>query len=44
MKDVKPGKMYGMIKTHKQSNRARIITSGSGTVVGNLSIFAEKCL
>ena len=36
--------MYGMIKTHKQSNRARIITSGSGTVAGNLSIFAEKCL
>ena len=36
--------MYGMIKAHKESNLVRIITSGSGTVVENLSIFAEKCL
>ena len=43
-KYVKPGKMYGMIKTHKESNPARIITSGSGTTVKNLSIFVEKCL
>ena len=43
-KDVKPGKMYGMIQTHKESNPARIITSGSGTAVENLSIFVEKCL
>ena len=28
-KDVKSGKMYGM-KTQKESNPARIITSGSG--------------
>ena len=43
-KYVKPGKMYGMIKTHKESNPARIITSGSGKAVENLSIFVEKCL
>ena len=43
-KYVKPGKMYGMIKTHKESNPARIITSGSGTTVKNLPIFVEKCL
>ena len=36
--------MYRMIKTHKESNNARIITSGSGTAVENLSIFFEKCL
>ena len=36
--------MYRMIKTHKESNHARIITSGSGTAVENLSIFFEKCL
>ena len=31
-----------MIKTHKKSNPARIITSGSGTAVENLSIFVEN--
>ena len=36
--------MYGMIKTHKESNPARIITSGSGTARENLPIFVEKCL
>ena len=36
--------MYRMIKTHKESNHARIITSGSGTAVENLSTFFEKCL
>ena len=44
LKDIKPGKMYGMIKTHKENNPARIITSGSRTTVENLSIFVEKCL
>ena len=29
--DVKPGKKSGMIKTHKESNPAIIITSDSGT-------------
>ena len=42
LKDVKPGKMYRMIKTHKESNPVRIISSG--TAVGNLFIFIEKCL
>ena len=36
--------MYGMIKTHKENNPARIITSGSRTTVENLSIFVKKCL
>ena len=36
--------MYGLIKTPKESNPARIITSGSGTAAENLSIFVEKCL
>ena len=36
--------MYRIIKTHKESNPAKIITSVSGTAVQNLSIFVEKCL
>ena len=44
LKDVKPGKMYGMIKTHKENNPARIITSGSGTAVDDPSILGEKYL
>ena len=43
-KDVKPGKMYGIIKTHKESIPARVITSDSGTTVESLSIFVEKYL
>ena len=38
------GKMYGMIKTHKNNNPARIITSGCNTAIESLSIFAEKVL
>ena len=41
---VAPGKMYGLVKTHKADNPIRAITSGCGTAVENLSIFAEKCL
>ena len=44
LKDVKPGKKCRMIKTHKESNPVRIISSGSGTAVENLFIFIEKCL
>ena len=29
----KPGTMYGLIKTHKENNPARVITSGCGTAV-----------
>ena len=36
--------MYGLIKTHKVDNPVRVITSGCGTAVENLSIFVEKCL
>ena len=39
-----PGKMYDLVKTHKEENPVREITSGCGTAVENLSIFVEKCL
>ena len=38
------GKMYGLIKTHKNNNPARIITSGCNTAIESLSIFVEKVL
>ena len=38
---VAPGKMYGLVKTHKEDNP---VTSRCGTAVENLSIFVEKCL
>ena len=44
MKNVKPGKMYRMIKAHKESNPVRIISCGIRTAVENVSIFIEKCL
>ena len=40
LKNVKRGKIYGMIQLRKESNSARIITSVSGTTVENLSVFA----
>ena len=36
--------MYGLIKTHKNDNPARIITSGCNTAIESLSIFVEKVL
>ena len=36
--------MYGLVKTHKEGNPVRVITSGCGTAIENLSIFVEKCL
>ena len=36
--------MCGLVKTPKADNPIRVITSGCGTAVENLSIFAEKCL
>ena len=36
--------MYGLVKTHKVNNPVRVITSGCGTAVENLSIFVERCL
>ena len=38
----KPGKVYGIIKTHKTNNPTRVITSGCSNAVESLSIFAEK--
>ena len=35
--DAKPGKNYGLIKTHKPNNPIRLITSGNGTAIENLS-------
>ena len=33
LKDVKPGKMCGMVKTHKEKDPAIIITNGHETVI-----------
>ena len=41
---VKPSSMYGLIKTHKENNPARVITSGCGTAIEFLSMFVEKYL
>ena len=41
---AKPGAMYGLIKSHKENNPARVINSGCGTTIGFLSIFVEKYL
>ena len=34
-----PGEMYGLVKTHKEGNPVRVITSGCGTA----SIFINFC-
>ena len=39
---VHPGVNYPLIKTHKPDNPARVITSGCGTPIENLSYFVEK--
>ena len=41
---VTPGKMYDLVKTQKVNNPVRVITSGCGTAIENLSIFVERCL
>ena len=41
---VAPGKIYGLIETHKVDNAVRVITSGCGRVAENLSIYVEKYL
>ena len=40
----KPGTMYGLIKTNKENNPVRVITSGCGTAIEYLSIFVENYL
>ena len=36
--------MFGLIKTHKENNPARVITRGCGTATEFLSTFVEKYL
>ncbi|XP_068690032.1 uncharacterized protein [Montipora foliosa] len=38
---AKPGKAFGTIKTHKEGNPLRLITSCRGTAIENLSAFTE---
>ena len=42
--NARPGKNYGLIKTHKPNNPIMVITSGNGTAVENLSLFTEYFL
>ena len=42
--NARPGKNHGLIKTHKPNNLIRLITSGNGTAVENLSLFTEYFL
>ena len=42
--DSTPGRMCGLIKTHKVGNPARVITSGCSTAMEKLSIFVEIVL
>ena len=44
LSDVTPGKIYGLVKTHKVNNPVRVITSGCGMAVEDLSVFVERCL
>ena len=39
--NAKPGKAFGTIKTHKEGNPLRLITSYCGTAIENLSAFTE---
>ena len=38
------GKMYGMVKTHKNDNPVHVITSGCNTTIEKMSILVEKTL
>ena len=38
---AKPGKAFGTVKTHKDDNPLRLITSCCGTAIENLSAFTE---
>ena len=39
-----PGKMYGLVKTHKVNNPIRVIISGCNTAIESLSISIEHVL
>ena len=41
---ARPGANYGLIKTHKPGNLIRLITSGIGMAVENMSVFTEYFL
>ena len=42
--NCKAGKMYGMMKTFKADNQARVTTRGFNTAIANLSILVQKTL
>ena len=42
-KNAKPGKAFGTIKTYKDGNPLRLITSCCGMAIENLSAFTEFC-
>ena len=42
--NARPGKNYGLIKTHKPNNLIRLRTSGNGTAAENLSLLREYFL
>ena len=42
--NCKAGKMYGMMKTYKVDNQARVTTSDCNTAIANLSILVQKTL
>ena len=42
--DSTPGKIYGLFKTHKVGNTARVITSRFSTAMEKLSIFVKTVL
>ena len=39
-----PGKMYGLVKTHKVTKPVRVITSSCNTAIESLSIYMEHIL
>ena len=39
-----PGKMDGLVKSHKVNNPVRVITSGSNTAIESFSIYIERVL
>ena len=41
---AKPGKSYGLIKTHKPCQKLRVITAGTCSAVSNLSAFTDRFL
>ena len=40
----RPGKMYGLVKTHEVNDPVRVFTSGCNTAAESLSIYIEHVL